>query len=134
MAKTSGLAWSELTVDDSGGSSNTDIRGDTTNFSFATPRGVFDWTGVDKSAFERGLGLADFSGTLNGIFNAALSHGVFKTISSSSVARTLALGIASQTLDNNVFLTDYQLNRGADGNLPWTVPFLLADGVVPTWS
>lgn len=134
MAKTSGLAWTTFTLDNSGGSSNTDIRNDITNFNFATPRGVFDWTGIDKSAFERGLGLADFSGTINTIFNASLGHGVFKTVSSSTVLRTMALGIASQTLSNEVYLTDYQITRGQDGNLTCSIPFVLGDGTVPTWS
>lgn len=134
MAKTSGLAWTTLTLDDSGGSSNTDIRNDTTNFNFATPRAVQDITGVDKSAFERQLLLADFSGTLNGIFNASTSHGVFKTMSSSSASRTMALGVASQTLSNEVILTDYQITRGNDGALTWSVPFSLSNGTVPTWG
>lgn len=134
MAKTSGLAWTTLTLDDSGGSSNTDIRNDVTTFNFATPRGVQDVTGVDKSAFERLLLLADFSGQLNGVFNASLSHGVFKTASSSSVARTMALGIADQTLSNEVLLTDYQLTRAQDGSLTWSVPYVLTGGAVPTWS
>lgn len=134
MAKTSGLAWTTLTVDDSGGSSNTDIRNDVTNFNFATPRGIQDITGVDKSAFERLLLLADFNGTLNVVFNASTGHGVFKTVSSSSVSRTMALGIASQTLSNEVKLTDYQLTRAQEGSLTGSVPFTLADGTVPTWS
>lgn len=134
MAKTSGLAWTTLTVDDSGGSSNTDIRNDVTNFNFATPRGIQDITGVDKSAFERLLLLADFNGTLNFVFNASTGHGVFKTVSSSSVSRTMALGIASQTLSNEVKLTDYQLTRAQEGSLTGSVPFTLADGTVPTWS
>lgn len=134
MAKTSGLSWTTLTLDDSGGSSNTDIRNDVTNFNFATPRGVQDVTGVDKSAFERQLLLADFSGALNGVFNASTSHLVFRTASSSSVARTMALGIASQTLSNEVLLTDYQLTRAQDGSLTWSVPYVLTGGTVPTWA
>lgn len=134
MAKTSGLAWTTLTVDDSGGTSNTDIRNDLTNFNFSTPRAVQDVTGVDKSAFERLLLLADFTGTMNGVFNASTSHAVFKTISSSSASRTMALGIASQTLSNEVKLTDYQITRGQDGALTFSVPFVLADGTVPTWG
>lgn len=133
MSKTSGVAWTTLTLD-SAAPSAIDIRNDVTNFNFATPRTVADWTGVDKSAIERGLLLADFSGTLNGIFNPAVSHSVLKTVSSSDVVRTLALGIASQTLSNEVLVTDYQLTRGTDGNLPWAAPFSLANGAIPTWS
>jgi hypothetical protein len=134
MAKTSGLAWTTFTVDDSGGSSNTDIRNDVTNFNFATPRAIQDVTGVDKSAYERLPLLADFNGTINGVFNASTSHGVFKTVSSTSVARTMALGVASQTLSNEVLLTDYQLTRGNDGALTWSVPFVLTGGTAPAWS
>jgi hypothetical protein len=123
-------------VDDSGGTPR-DIRNDITSFNFATPRAVADWTGIDKSAIERGLLLADFTGTLNGIFNPTAttsSHAVLKTVPSSTVLRTVSLAIASQTLANECYFTDYQLNRGADGNLPWTAPFALGDGSVPTWA
>lgn len=136
MPKQSGLGWTTLSVDDSGGTPR-DIRNDVTNFSFATPRGVQDVTGVDKSAFERLVLLADFSGTLNGVFNPTAttsSHAVLKTVSSSSVLRTMSLAIASQTLANEVLVTDYQLTRGQDGSFTWSAPFSLADGTVPTWS
>lgn len=136
MPKQSGLGWTTLSVDDSGGTPR-DIRNDVTNFNFATPRGVQDTTGVDKSAIERLVLLADFSGTLNGVFNPTAttsSHAVFKTTSSSSVLRTMSLAIASQTLANEVFPTDYQLTRGQDGSFTWSVPFSLGDGTVPTWS
>lgn len=133
MAKTSGVGWTTLSLDTSGGSP-TDIRNDITNFNFATPRAVADWTGVDKSAIERGALLADFSGSLNGIFNAASSHTVFSTCTTSSAARTLSLGVAGASLPNEVLITDYQISRGNDGNLTTSVPFSLADGTIPTWS
>lgn len=135
MAKESGMAWTTLSLDNSSAAAK-DIRNDVTNFSFATPRGVQDVTGVDKSAMERLLLLADFSGTLNGVFNdeADFSHSVLKTVPSSSVERTLALGVSGQTLSNEVLVTDYSLNRGQDASLTWTAPFVLADGTVPTWS
>lgn len=133
MAKTSGVGWTTLSLDTSGGSP-TDIRNDITNFNFATPRAVADWTGVDKSAIERGALLADFSGSLNGIFNAASSHTVFSTCTTSSAARTLSLGVAGVSLPNEVLITDYQISRGNDGNLTTSVPFSLADGTIPTWS
>jgi hypothetical protein len=136
MAKISGLAWTTLSLDDAGGTAR-DIRNDITNFNFATPRAVQDVTGVDKSAFERLLLLADFSGQLNGVFNPTAttsSHAVLKTVSSSTVLRTLSLAIASQTLAGEVIVSDYQISRGQDGSLTWTAPFSLADGAVPTWS
>lgn len=133
--KESGLGWTTLTVDNAAGSGN-DIRNDVTNFEFSTPRGVQDWTGVDKSAIERGLLLADFSITLNGAFDdgSNLAHATFKTVSSSSVQRTVALGVSGQTLSNECIFTDYQLTRAATGEFTWQAPGVLADGTVPTWS
>lgn len=135
MPKESGLAWSTLSLDDSGGTAR-DIRNDVTNFNFATPRAVQDVTGVDKSAIERLLLLADFSGQLNGVFNDAanMSHMVLRTVPSTSVNRTLSLGVSGQTLAGEVLVTDYGLTRGNDGALTWTAPFVLADGTVPTWA
>lgn len=135
MAKETGLGWTTLSVDDSSGSVCTIIN-DITNFQFATPRGVQDVTGVDKSAFERLLLLADFSITLNGVFNDApgQAHPVFKTVPSTSVARTTTIAVSGQTLAPEVLYTDYQLNRAQDGSLTFTAPGVLANGVVPTWS
>ena len=135
MAKESGLAWSTLSVDDSSGTAR-DIRNDVTNFQFATPRAIQDVTGVDKSAFERLLLLADFTITLNGVFNDAsnLSHAVLKTVPSTSVARTVSLGVSGQTLANECLFSDYALTRGADGALTWTTTGSLSDGTVPAWS
>lgn len=135
MAKEPGYAMS-VAVDDSGGVART-ISNDINSLNFATPRGVQDITGVDKSAIERQLLLADMSVTLNGAaFNDAanMSHSVFKTVSSSSVARTTTIELSGQTLAAELLYTDYQLARGADGSLTWTAPGVLADGTVPTWS
>jgi hypothetical protein len=133
MAKQSGLGWTTLSVDDSSGTPVV-IKNDVTNFQFATPRGVQDVTGVDKSAMERLLLLADFSITLNGVFNTATSHTAFKTVPSTSVNRTVTLTISAQTLANECLFSDYSLTRGQDGSLVWTAPGVLADGTVPTWS
>lgn len=133
MAKQSGLAWPTFSVDTSAGSP-TDIRNDITNFALATPRGVQDVTGIDKSAMERLLLLADASVTLNGVFNAALSHTVFRTVPSTSVLRTVSTAIASQTLAMEMLFTDYAPTRGADGAFTWTSPGVLADGTVPAWG
>ena len=134
MAKEGGMGFS-VAVDDSAASART-ISNDITNFNFATPRGVQDVTGVDKSAIERLLLLADFSVTLNGVFNDAsnMSHAVFKTVPSSSVARTVTLSISGQSLANETVFSDYGLTRNQDGSLTWTAPGSLADGTVPTWS
>jgi hypothetical protein len=135
MAKESGLAITTLSVDDAGASAR-DIRNDVTNFQFSTPRAVQDVTGVDKSAIERLLLLADFSMTLNGVFNdgSNASHAVLKTCSSTSVQRTVSLDISGQTLANECWITDYNLTRAASGELTWTAPLVLANGAVPTWA
>jgi hypothetical protein len=136
MAKQSGLAWTTLSVDDSGGTPR-DIRNDITNFEFATPRAVQETTGIDKSAIERLLLLADFSMTLNGIANftaTTSAHAVLKTVSSTSVQRTISIAIAAQTLACECLITDYNLTRSDSGELTWQSPIVLADGNVPTWS
>jgi len=135
MAKESGVGWTTFSVDDSGGSARAIIN-DITDISFSTPRNVAEVTGLDKSAMERLLLLADFSCDANGVFNDAsnLSHAVFSTASSSSVARTLTMTVSGQTLPNEVLITDYPLTRGADGALTFAVPMVLTGGTVPTWA
>jgi len=136
MAKQTGLAWTTLSVDNSAGSAQA-IKNDINSLQFGTPRGVIDVTGIDKSAFERLLGLADFNITLTGTANFAVNpsaHGVFSDVSSTSVARTTTLTIGGKTLAPEVLYTDYSFNRGNDGALPWTAPGVLADGTVPTWA
>ncbi|GHH57717.1 hypothetical protein [Lentzea cavernae] len=135
MAKESGLGWSTCSLDDASGTPQ-DIKNDITNLEISTPRAVQDVTGLDKSAVERILLLADCSGTLNGVFNDAANkgHAVLKTVSSTSVNRTLTLTVSGQTLANEVLVTDYPLTRAASGELTYAAPFVLADGNVPTWS
>lgn len=134
MAKQTGLAWTALTVDDSTGTSNTDIRNDVNDLQWATPRGVQDTTGIDKSAYERLLLLADFSITLNGVFNPNTSHVVFATVPSTSVLRTTAITIGGKSLSCEAYYTDYQLKRSNSGELTWSAPGVLGDGTVPTWT
>jgi hypothetical protein len=136
MAKTTGLGWTTLSVDSSAGTPQA-IKNDINSLQFGTPRGIIDVTGIDKSAFERLLGLADFNITLTGTANFAANpsaHGVFSDVSSTSVARTVSIGIGGKTLAPEVLFTDYSFNRGTDGALPWTAPGVLADGTVPTWA
>ena len=134
MAKESGLGMS-IAVDDSGGSART-ISNDITDLDWATPREEQDITGLDKSARERLLTLADFSVTLNGVFDDAsnMAHDVFKTVSSSSVARTVTITISGQVLACETFFSDYSLSRSSSGELTWTAPGALAGGAVPTWA
>src|SRR6187402_845891 len=99
MAKEPGIGWTTCSIDDSGGSLQAIIN-DVTSLQFATPRGVQDTTGLDKSAMERLLLLADFSATLTGVFNDAATtgaHTVLKTVPSTSVVRTFSLGVSGQT-------------------------------------
>lgn len=135
MAKESGLGWSVCSVDDASGTPR-DIKNDITNVQFATPRGVQDVTGLDKSAYERILLLSDFSVTLNGVFNDAanMGHDVFKTVPSTSVARTTTLTVSGQSLVNECLFTDYPLTRADSGELTYSVPGVLSDGTVPTWT
>ncbi len=135
MAKESGMGITTLTVDDSSTNGQT-ILNDITNFALSTPRGVQDVTGVDKSAMERLLLLADASIDLNGVFNktANMSHAVFKTVPSTSVVRTVLLTVSSQILTGEYLFSDYALTRAGDGSLTWTAPGALANGAVPTWA
>lgn len=132
MAKEAGFPF---TVEvDTSGDVLTDISNDVTNHNFATPRGVQDVTGVDSSAMERLLLLADFSVTLNGVFNPDLSHDVFSSVSTSDLVRDTDLTISGEVLQNDCLFTDYALTRNANGSFTWTSPGVLADGVVPTWA
>ena len=134
MAKESGLGMS-VAIDDSGGSART-ISNDITNLDFATPREEQDITGLDKSARERLLLLADFTVSVSGVFDDAsnMAHDVFKTVPSSSVARTTTLTISGQVLAGELYYTDYALARGSDGSLTFSAPGSLAGGAVPTWA
>ena len=135
MAKVTGLAWTTASIDDSAGVARAIIN-DITNLSFATPRGVQDVTGIDKSAVERLLLLADFSVTVNGVFDPAANaaHDVFKTVPSTSVNRTVTLVTNGKTLPNETLFTDYQITRPQSGELNFQAPGVLADGTVPTWA
>lgn len=135
LAKETGLGWTTLSVDNSAGSANA-IKNDITNLTFATPRGVQDVTGLDKSAYERLLLMADGTVNLNGVFNDAanMSHDTFKTVPSTSVNRTTTITVSGNTLAMEMLYTDYNLTRAASGELTWTAPGVLADGQTPTWA
>lgn len=135
MAKQSGLGWTTLMVDDASGTAQ-DLRNDCMSLQFSTPRAVQDVTGIDKSANERLLLLADFSITMDIVFNPAAnkSHAVFSTIPSTSVARTVAIAVGGKSLSNETLFTDYPLQRSNTGELTASIPGSLADGTVPTWS
>jgi len=134
MAKESGLGMS-VAIDDSGGTART-ISNDIVSLDWATPREETDITGIDKSAHERLLLLADMTVSNSGVFNDSsnMSHDVFKTVPSSSVARTTTLTVSGQVLAGELFYTDYALSRSSSGELTWSAPGTLAGGVVPTWA
>lgn len=135
MAVESGLGWTTLNLDDSGGSAR-DIRTSLFNLDWTMPRGVQDITSIADSAMRRLLLLADFSGTLAGGFDdgSNLAHAVLRTVSSTSVNRTMGIVISGQTLNNEVIVTDYALTRAQSGEFTFSAPFQLSDGQVPTWS
>lgn len=143
MAKQSGLGWTTCSVADAVGTAQPIIN-DVTNLAITTPRATQDTTGIDKSANERLLLLADCTVTLNGVFNPSgttSSHAVFKTVPSTSVNRLTTLVVGGATLNNaasnggvNLVYTDYPLTRAATGELTWAVPGVLADGSAPTWA
>lgn len=133
MAKASGLGQTTLSVDDSS-NVQTVIKNDVTNWDISTPRAVQDVTGVDKSAIERLLLLADASVTINGVFNATGAHLVFRTVPSTSVNRLATFVVNGVTLAPTLLFTDYKLTRAANGALTYAAPGVLANGVVPTWS
>lgn len=137
MAKESGLGMT-VTVDDSAGSGQA-LTNDITNVSWTMPSAVQDITGLDKSGHERLHLLADFTITLNGVFDdgSNLSFAVFKnyrTLASSQTGRTTAIAHSGQTLSNEVLYSDFGFTRGADGSLTWTAPGSLSSGTVPAWS
>lgn len=137
MAKNSGLG-ATVTIDDAAGSARV-ISNDITNFSFTTPRGVQEVTGVDKSAIERLLLLADYSNNIQGVFNSAANqeHDIFKSVPSTSVARNTKIQPTSggtPFLSCLTYYSDYQLTRNNTGELIYQATGALADGTVPTWS
>jgi hypothetical protein len=42
--------------------------------------------------------------------------------------------VGGESLVAQVLYTDYNLTRGNDGAFTWSVPGVLADGTVPTWT
>jgi hypothetical protein len=138
MAKSSGITTT-LSVDDSAGSLK-DISTSVLSFDVSTPRGSADITGLDKSAIEKLLLLSDGTVTLNLQYDPTAttgSHTVFRTMSSSSAARTVTILINSTptaTLTMEMICTEYTLNRSQDGNLTATATLMLQNGAVPTWS
>lgn len=136
MAKITGLT-TQVSVDDSGSVAR-DISNDIRSVSFRTTRGMQDVTGLDKSAMERLLVLADGHVEIKGVFNAAAnkSHDVFKTVVSSIVARVVAIVLpgAAATLTMTCIFSDYAIDRNERGELTFTATGDLSSGTAPVWS
>mgnify|MGYP003650172469 CR=1 FL=1 len=136
MAKQSGLG-DYIAVDDSAGTPR-DISNDITSYSIGNPQSMYDMTGLNKSAMERLIGLNDLTVTLNGYFNPASnkSHDVFKVRTGT---RTFDLRVGGDTSTNpkltaEMLIGEYNLDRGDDGGLTWTVSLSLESGTVPAWT
>lgn len=138
MAKSSGITTT-VSVDDGSGSLQ-NISTSVTSLTINTPRGQQDITGMDKSAVERLLLLADATVEMGGVFDPTAttgSHTVLRTISSSNQTRTVTLVLnstPSATLSMEMIGTNYTLTRAQDGSATWTASFALQSGTVPTWS
>jgi hypothetical protein len=138
MAKSSGITTT-FSVDDGAGSLQ-NISTGVLSFDLSTPRGNADITGLDKSAIERLLLLADGTVTINMQFDPTATtgtHTVFRTTSSTSQTRTVTIVVnstPSATLTMEMICTDYSLSRGADGNLTSTATLMLQSGTAPSWS
>ena len=138
MAKSSGITTT-VSVDD-GGAVLRDISTSVTSLTINTPRGVWDITGMDKSAVERLLLLADATVEMSGVFDPTAttgSHTVLRTVSSTTVTRTVTMVINSTptaTLSMEMLASNYTLTRAQSGELTWSCTFQLQSGTVPTWS
>lgn len=135
MSKETGLGWTTYSVDNAAGSLK-DIKNDVTALNFSTPRGVQDVTGLDKSAYERLLLLADFQCEPSGVYNDATDRAfpVLSSAGNSNTIRTNTIVVSGQTLTCECVLTDFKMTRPQSGELTWSAPLSLADGTVPTWS
>ncbi len=139
MAKLSGMAWTTCSVDDTIDGTETlrALVNDTTALDFSTPRGVADISGLDKSANERLLLLADFQISLSGTHNATQTtgqHAVLRTITNTSEPRTVTMVVAGETLTNEVIFDSYVVTRSSSGELTWNASGNLSSGTVPAWS
>ena len=136
MAKQSGLG-DYIAVDDSSGSPQ-DLSTDITNYEIGDGQNLLDATSISKSAMERIIGLGDLTITLNGIFDAAsnMAHAVF---SNKSGIRTVTVAIGGNSGGNpemtaECLVSEYNISRGNDGALTWSVSLPLHDGAGPTWG
>lgn len=134
MSKESGLGWTTLAVDNSSGTPN-DIKNDVTSLDWSVTNAMQEVTGVDKSAIERLALLADFTTTLNGVYDdgSSLSWATLKDLPT-GVSRTVTLTVSGQTLTNECLGTSFDFSRSDAGELTWKSTLVLSNGVLPAWS
>ena len=143
MAKQSGYP-AKVQADDAGAILR-NISGDVTSFEISTPSGMQEITGVDKSALERLLLLADGKVSLKGVLSwddvgiESTALHVLKSIATARIARTVTIdpsGTAggSARLSMEILFTSFEISRGEDGSLGWSAEGELADGTVPVWT
>lgn len=133
-AKSSGLGMT-LSIDDADGVARA-IGNDIISCTFATPRGVQDVTGLDKSAMERLLLLNDFNLNVVAVFNPAANpsmFGVFSTPADNDT-RTVTIVVGGKTLSAECVMTDVSWTRNQDGSFTASATFLLANGTAAAWS
>jgi len=139
MAKESGLGVTTFSIDDSAGAQQA-VLNDVTSLSIKTPSADQDVTGLNKSAHERLLLLADGSFDYSYIFNDAATTGIFtvlkayRTLAANQVGRTHTFTHSGQTLAMECLLDDFPFTRGADGSFGGSCSAKLSDGTVPTWA
>lgn len=132
MAKESGIG-ATLNIDDSGGTP-VDVSNDVASIQIGTPQNLLEVTGLDKSAIERLIGLADGQVQVTGnAFNDAATS-LWTVIKTRTGTRTVALAISGQTLSMEMLISDVGFARNADGGWVPTATFMLQSGTVPAWS
>jgi hypothetical protein len=109
------------------------ISNDVLSFSFDTPYGTQEITGLDKSAVERLLLRADCTGSFTFAFNvdASRSHATLKTPGSKTFVIVFG-GVATATF--TALTTSYSLAVGADGSIVGTAPWALSSGTAVAWT
>lgn len=143
MSKVNGLGITTFSIDDSAGSQQA-VKNDITSFTINTPRAIQDVTGIDKSAMERLLLLADCTVGASYVFNDAATTGIFTvlnnyaTLAASQVGRTTTITFSgsagAHTLAQELLYDDFPSNRAASGELTGQVTGRLANGTLAAWS
>lgn len=131
MAKFAGFPMT-YTLDNSAGA-GVAITNDVGTITLNTTRGEQDVTGLDKSAMERLQLLEDTDVTMGGNgFPSSATRAVFNNLSND---RTLVIGYPdSATATVEIQLFSFNVQRGQDGGISWTVNGKLCNGTKLAWS